>query len=52
MTYWQARLKAEAEFKKAYHEWKRNDTQRNRDRLRIKKALLEGLQRNYRGGEM
>ena len=52
MNYWQARSKAEVEYKKAVKALKANDTQRNRDRLRIKKALLEGLQRNYRGGEM
>lgn len=45
MTLWTARQKAEAEYKAAVREWKANPTQRNADRVRIKKALLEGLQR-------
>jgi len=48
MTYWQARQQAELEYKKAVREWKQTDTQRNRDRVKIKLALLDGLKRNYR----
>jgi len=48
MTYYEARQQAEAEYKKAVRDWKQDDTQRNRDRVKIKQALLEGLQRNYR----
>lgn len=47
MTWYQARVQAEAEYKKAVREWKQDDTQRNRDRVKIKLALLEGLQRRY-----
>lgn len=49
MTYWQARAKAEIEYKKALNEWKRDGSQRNADRVIIKWALLVGLQRHYRG---
>lgn len=45
MTLWDARQKAEAEYKQAVREWKANPTQRNADRVKIKQALLEGLQR-------
>ena len=48
MTYYEARQQAEAEYKKAVRELNQADTQRNRDRVKIKQALLEGLQRNYR----
>ena len=48
MTWYEARTKAELEYKQAVREWKQDDTQRNRDRVKIKLALLEGLQRNYR----
>ena len=48
MTWYEARQQAELEYKKAVREWKQTDTQRNRDRVKIKQALLEGLQRNYR----
>ena len=51
MTYWEARTKAELEYKQAVREWKQNDTQRNRDRVKIKLALLGGLKRKYRRGE-
>ena len=43
--------RAEAEYKKAVREWKQDDSQRNRDRVKIKLALLDGLKRNYRRGE-
>jgi len=45
MTLWDARIKAEAEYKAAVREWKANPTQRNADRVRIKQALLDGLKR-------
>jgi hypothetical protein len=45
MTLWTARQKAEAEYKAAVREWKANPTQRNADRLKIKRALFESLQR-------
>jgi len=45
MTLWDAKTKAEAEYKAALREWEAKPTQRNADRLKIKKALLEGLQR-------
>ena len=45
MTLWEARQKAEAEYKQAVCEWKAEPTQRNADRGKIKQALLEGLQR-------
>jgi hypothetical protein len=45
MTWYEARKQAEAEYKKALREWEAKPTQRNADRLKIKKALLEGLQR-------
>lgn len=44
MTLWDARQKAEMEYKQALREWEAKPTQRNADRLKIKKALLEGLQ--------
>ena len=45
MTLWDARIKAEAEYKAAVREWKANPTQRNADRVKIKQALLDGLKR-------
>ena len=45
MTLWEARQQAEAEYKQAVREWKASPTQRNADRVKIKRALLEGLQR-------
>ncbi len=45
MTLWDAKTKAEAEFRQAKRAWLENPTQRNTDRLRIKMKLLEGLQR-------
>ena len=39
------RQKAESEYKQAVREWKARPTQRNADRVHIKQALLEGLQR-------
>lgn len=45
MTLWDARLKAEAEYKAAVREWKAKPTQRNADRVKIKQALLDGLKR-------
>ena len=45
MTLWDARQKAEAEYKAAVREWKANPTQRNADRVKIKQALLDGLKR-------
>lgn len=45
MNLYTARLEAEAEYKQALREWEAKPTQRNADRLKIKKALLEGLQR-------
>jgi hypothetical protein len=50
MTYWTARQKAEADYRQAVRELKQDNSQRNRDRLKIKKALLDGLKRRYRGG--
>ena len=48
----QSRIKAEAEYKAAVREWKANPTQRNADRMKIKQALLEGLQRWIAEGRM
>ena len=48
MTWYEARVKAELEYKQAVRDWKQDDTQRNRDRVKIKLALLDGLKRNYR----
>ena len=45
MTLWDARIKAEAEYKAAVREWKENPTQRNADRVKIKLNLLDGLKR-------
>ena len=45
MNLWTARQQAELEYKAAVREWKAKPTQRNADRVRIKQALLEGLQR-------
>jgi hypothetical protein len=45
MNLYTARLEAEAKYKQALREWEAKPTQRNADRLKIKKALLEGLQR-------
>ena len=45
MNLWIARQQAELEYKAAVREWKAKPTQRNADRMRIKRALLEGLQR-------
>ena len=45
MTLWDARQQAEAEYKQAVREWKASPTQRNADRVKIKQALLEGLQK-------
>ena len=45
MTLWNARQKAEDEYKAAVREWKANPTQRNADRVKIKQALLDGLKR-------
>ena len=47
MTYWTARQKAEADYKQAVREWKQDNSQRNRDRLKIKKALVDGLRKWY-----
>jgi hypothetical protein len=47
MTWYEARKQAEAEYKKAVRDWKQDDSQRNRDRVKIKLALLDGLKRNY-----
>jgi len=48
MTWYEARQQAELEYKQAVRELKQDDTQRNRDRVKIKQALLDGLKRNYR----
>lgn len=45
MTLWDAKTKAELEYKAALREWEAKPTQRNANRLRIKMKLLEGLQR-------
>lgn len=45
MNLWTARQKTESDYKAAVQEWKANPTQRNADRVRIKLALFEGLQR-------
>lgn len=45
MNLWTARQQAESEYKQAVRDWKANPTQHNADRVRIKLALLEGLQR-------
>ena len=47
MTYFEARQKAEADYKAAVRELKQDNSQRNRDRLKIKKALVDGLQKWY-----
>ena len=45
MTLFEARQKAEAEYKKAVKEYEASPTQRNADRVKIKQALLEGMQK-------
>lgn len=45
MNLWDARQKAEAEYKQAKREYDANPTQRNADRVKIKQALLDGLKR-------
>lgn len=45
MNLWTARQQAELDYKAAVRDWKANPIQRNADRVRIKRALLEGLQR-------
>jgi hypothetical protein len=45
MNLWTARQQAEIDYKSAVKQWQANPTQRNADRVRIKQALLEGLQR-------
>ena len=45
MTLWQARVQAEADYLEAKLEYKRNPTQRNADRVKIKQALLDGIKR-------
>lgn len=45
MNLWTARQQAELDYKAAVRDWKAKPTQRNADRVRIKLALLEGLQR-------
>ena len=45
MNLWTARQQAEIDYNSAVREWKAKPTQRNADRVRIKLALLEGLQR-------
>jgi hypothetical protein len=50
MTHYEARQKAEADYKQAVLELKQDNSQRNRDRLKIKKALLDGLNELYRRG--
>jgi hypothetical protein len=47
MTWYEARTKAESEYKQAVRELKQNDSQRNRDRVKIKLALLDGLKKWY-----
>jgi len=51
MTWHEARVQAELEYKQAVREQKQDDTQSNRDRVKIKLALLEGLQKWYRRTE-
>ena len=45
MTLFEARQKAEASYKAAVKEYEASPTQRNADRVKIKRALLEGTQR-------
>ena len=45
MTLFEARQQAEAEYKQAVREYDAKPTQRNADRVKIKQALLEGLQK-------
>ena len=45
MNLWEARQQAEAEYKQAVREYDAKPTQRNADRVKIKQALLEGLQK-------
>jgi hypothetical protein len=52
MTLFEARQKAELDYKQAKREYDAKPTQRNADRVKIKQRLLEGLQkwlveRNY-----
>ena len=45
MNLWTARQQAEIDYKTAVRDWEAKPTQRNADRVKIKQALLEGLQR-------
>ena len=45
MNLWTARQQAEIDYKTAVREYDAKPTQRNADRVQIKRALLEGLQR-------
>lgn len=54
MNLYTARQQAELEYKQAQAEYRKQPTRRNQDRMNIKRALLEGLQRwiaerNYGG---
>ena len=45
MNLWTARQQAEIDYKTAVRDWEARPTQRNADRVKIKRALLDGLQR-------
>ena len=45
MTLWTARTKAEAEYKAAVRMWKADPCERNAQRVRVRLALLDGLQK-------
>ena len=45
MNLWTARQQAEIDYKSAVRQWEAKPTQRNADRVKIKQALYEGLQR-------
>jgi len=45
MNLWTARQQAEIDYKTAVRDYDAKPTQRNADRVKIKRALLEGLQK-------
>ena len=45
MNLWTARQQAEIDYKTAVRDWEAKPTQRNADRVKIKRALLDGLKR-------
>ena len=45
MNLWTARQQAEIDYNAAVRDWEARPTQRNADRVKIKRALLDGLKR-------